>query len=180
MSLSGGGAARLSAVLAADCMPACSTHALLPFTAACRLRLVSLAAQRFIAQVVWGGRSLFGSAVAEGFLLPASTHGKVRRLFGQGKHTRSLSSAQVLEEAHNAHKLRQMAPAAKLKEQVGGCGAELGAARQGGMQPQPAQARSLPPLRAALASAVRLAMLRAALGSQAALLFNSILVAAGL
>lgn len=77
--------------------------------------MVSLAAQRFIAQV------------RPGFSRHRRCH-----LHALAQLLRALLALtcliccgvllQVLEEAHNTHKLRQMAPAAKLKEQVGAGG----------------------------------------------------------
>lgn len=77
----------------------------------CRVRLISLAAQRFLAQVSWpgpprrcvhfGGGHHWGPAWAFQLAAARCLH----------------CPLQVLEEAHNAQKLRQMAPAPRLKEQ---------------------------------------------------------------
>lgn len=76
--------------------------------------MVSLAAQRFIAQV--SRRSPPPPRLPLPTLPLRALHFcDCPRLFPS-------PVKQVLEEAHNTHKLRQMAPAAKLKEQVGAGG----------------------------------------------------------
>jgi hypothetical protein len=69
------------------------------------VRLISVAAQRFLAQVRRGSCCLSSALPAS---CPALALADVLAAHPP--------SHQVLEEAHNAHKLRQLAPAPKLKE----------------------------------------------------------------